>query len=69
MPTQEKLIIYYRGRGVEAVGQGICGNQVKLPRSFQYRRLTVAPAHINMITCSNQGSCRHLTIRANGSAP
>jgi hypothetical protein len=53
MPTQEELIIYYRGRGVEAVGQGICGNQIKLPRSFQHRRLTVAPAHINMITCSN----------------
>ena len=56
MPTQEKLITYYRGRGVEAVGQGIRGNQVKLPRSFEHRRLSIAPDHINMISCSNQGS-------------
>jgi len=56
MSTQEELITYYCGRGIEPVGQSICGNQVKLPRSFQHRRLTVASEHINMITCSNQRS-------------
>lgn len=56
MYPQEKLTTYYCRLWVKAVGQSIRGNQVKLSRSFKHRRLSIAPDHINMITCSNQRS-------------
>ena len=56
MSAQEKLIANHCGRCVEAVVQGVRSHQVELARSLDHGCLSVAPDHIEMITCSNQGS-------------
>ena len=56
MSTQEKLITNHCRRGVETIGQCVDGNQIEFPRSFEHRRLTIAPDHINMISSSDKRS-------------